>query len=234
MKKNLSIWLFAAVIISGNVCYGQGNAYAALYAQECIEAEAFYTEHRGLFEAAAWQTGCTPRFLFAIVAPELTQFHHLHNRLETYMLKVLYVQNGASYADFSIGYFQIKPSFVEQLEAYASADTFLKARYASCLFARPQERASRVERIDRLCSVEWQVTYLALFCEVVGRKFAIAFPTDEEKIRFYASAFNVGFRKPAHQIKAVHKASFPHFSTLKFNYADISVWFYNNPQIKLN
>lgn len=226
-------WIKPGVIFlcwwaGGAVCHGQGGDYAALYSKACGEARAFYASHRSLFEAAAHRAGFTPAFLFGIVAPELTQYGYLRNRLETYSLRVFYVQRGASYADFSIGCFQMKPSFVERLEGCLSSDTLLRAKYPLCLFADPGARASRVERIDRLNTAEWQITYLALFCETVRRRFGHqAFSSEEEALRFYASAYNCGFHKSEQQIKALaQQALFPHFSTQKFKYADISLLFY--------
>jgi hypothetical protein len=206
---------------------GQSN-YCSLYPEDCSKAQTFYSEHQSLFETAAQKTGLPARFLFAIVAPEFTQYSYLSNKIETYSLKVFYVQRGKAYSDFSIGCFQMKPSCIEQMEAYASADSLLKAKYSFCLFARPDERASRVERINRLNTVAWQIDYLALFCEIMQRQFAhLAFQTQEEKLRFYASAYNCGFHKSEQQIKETAlKALFPHFSKQKFKYADISVWFY--------
>ena len=140
----------------------------------------------------------------------------------------MYVQGGTVYANFSIGYFQMKPSFIERLEEYAAADTVLKTKYAACLFANPNERASRVARIDRLNTVEWQIIYLMLFCEMLQKQFEnVVFTNTEEQLRFYASAYNCGFHKSEQQIKETEqKALFPHFSRKKFKYSDIAVWFY--------
>ena len=206
----------------------QGNIYAALYPKDCQNAKEFYAQHKALFETAAHTVGLTPQFLFAIVAPELTQYSFLSNKIETYSLKVFYVQGGKPYANFSIGYFQMKPSFVELLEETAAADTHLQTKYATCLFDQPDKRAARVTRIDRLNTVEWQLTYLSLFCEILQKRFSnLAFATMEEQLGFYASAYNCGFHKSEQQIKeTAQKALFPHFSTQKFKYSDIAVWFY--------
>ncbi|MDR2407550.1 MAG: hypothetical protein LBE13_05510 [Bacteroidales bacterium] len=85
-----------------------------------------------------------------------------------------------------------------------------------------------MERIERLNTVEWQIKYLVLFCEMVNVRFGnLAFVSEEEKLRFYASAYNCGFYKLEEEIKATaQKALFPHFSTQKFRYADISLLFY--------
>jgi hypothetical protein len=222
-----------------------GQSYSEQYRQECAFAESFYKTYIKDFEQAAGSAGLPARFIFAVVAPELTQYSHLRNKLETYSLKVLYVQNGKAYADFSIGCFQMKPSFIERMEEYLLADSLLRVKYASCLFSAPEARTSRVERIDRLSTVKWQMTYLALYCETINRKFGnLAFSNEAEKLRFYASAYNCGFHKSEQQIKeTAQKSLFPHFSSVKYRYDDIALWFFrsrgkqyhgNSPPLKVD
>ena len=225
-NKHFLVWFllpFFAINVSA-----QGEIYCKEYEGDCQKTKAFFTKHKNELENAAKTCGLTAEFLFAVVAPELTQFSYLSNKLETYSLKVLYVQGGKSYSNFSIGYFQMKPSFVELLEEIAVADSNLKIKYATCIFDNPDERGSRVTRIDRLNTVEWQLTYLSLFCEIVQKRFSnLVFATAEEQLRFYSSAYNCGFHKSEQQIKETEqKALFPHFSRQKFKYSDIAVWFY--------
>jgi hypothetical protein len=230
MSTNYSktVFLFVFLLVVIGVGNAQHIAYVELYPKDCQNAKEFYIQHKSLFETAAGNTGLSPQFLFAIVAPELTQFSYLSNKLETYSLKVLYVQGGKSYSNFSIGYFQMKPSFVELLENAATKDTALKAKYATCLFDNSNERVARATRIDRLNTVEWQIIYLSLFCEILQKRFNnISFATTEDRLRFYASAYNCGFHKSEQQIKETEqKALFPHFSRQKFRYSDIAFWFY--------
>jgi len=114
------------------------------------------------------------------------------------------------------------------MEKYAASDTVLKIQYAACLFADPNSRQARVERIDHLNTLEWQIKYLTLFCALVNKRFeSVLFNSEEEKLRFYASAYNSGFHKTETQIRETEqKALFPHFSRKKFKYSDIAVWFY--------
>ncbi len=54
----------------------------------------------------------------SIVLPELIRWNALQDIMETTALELLYVEKGKDGADFSIGYFQMKPSFIENLENY--------------------------------------------------------------------------------------------------------------------
>jgi len=217
--------LFIAVLPA--CCFAQ-TSYPELYPKECEAARQFFTEHSKEFEQAGKDAGLGAEFLFAIVAPEISQFVHLSNKLETYSLRVMYVQGGRAYSDFSIGLFQMKPSFIEQMEESVAADDGLRAAFAECLFAEPDSRQARVERIERLNSIEWQMKYLTLFCKLVDKRFgSVAFANGRERLRFYASAYNAGFYRTESDIKKIgDKALFPHFSAQKFGYADVALWFY--------
>ena len=224
-NKRFFVWLFP--LFFAITASAQGEEYYRKYEKECLIAKAFFAEHKSKLDVAAQTCNLSPEFLFAIVAPEFTQFSYLSDKIETYSLKVFYVQCGKAYSDFSIGVFQMKPSFIEAMENYISADKSLKRKYKKFLFKKPNERQARVERVNRLGSVEWQIEYLALFCTIVNHKFAgTTFADEKEKLQFYANAYNSGFHRSEEALKTVQGACFPHFSFQKFRYADISVWFY--------
>ncbi|NDV46771.1 hypothetical protein D0T49_06895 [Paludibacter sp. 221] len=205
------------------------HPYARQYQYECDKALKFYTENKNLFRKAAEKTNLSPAFLFAIVAPEITQYHHLSDKIETYSLKVFYVQRGKEYSDFSIGCFQMKPSFVEQLENDLLLHDDLLPLYENCLFKDADSREARVERIERLSSAEWQTEYLALFCHLLSKRFAgKTFRTEKEKLQFYATAYNSGLQRTEEEIENISKKSlFPRFSPTKHSYAGIAYWFYS-------
>ena len=52
----------------------------------------------------------------SIIFPEFIRYSMFKDFLETEALKIGYVQFGAEAVDFSIGYCQMKPSFIEKLE----------------------------------------------------------------------------------------------------------------------
>lgn len=219
-------------LLSAILCPAQERAYHERYDAECQLALSFWVSHEAEFKAIGSKAGVSARFLFALVAPEISQFGYLSDRAQTYILKVMYVQRGKAYADFSIGRFQMKPSFIERLEQCLRAESTLCTLFPEVLFTAESERAEQAERIKRLESMEWQLVYLALFCRVVQQRFEhIVFADETEKLQFYANAYNVGFHLNASRLQQTQGAYFPHLSRQKYRYADISLWFYQNIQL---
>ena len=216
-------------LLSAILCPAQERAYHERYDAECQLALSFWVSHEAEFKAIGSKAGVSARFLFALVAPEISQFGYLSDRAQTYILKVMYVQRGKAYADFSIGRFQMKPSFIERLEQCLRAESTLCTLFPEVLFTAESERAERIKRLE---SMEWQLVYLALFCRVVQQRFEhIVFADETEKLQFYANAYNVGFHLNASRLQQTQGAYFPHLSRQKYRYADISLWFYQNIQL---
>lgn len=210
-------------------CIAQGRGYPETYASECREALSFWTAHKSEFKIAAERAGVPASFLFAIVAPEISQYGSLTDKAQTYALKTLYVQMGKGYADFSIGRFQMKPSFVEQLEQYIQSVDTLLVLFPEVRMTDKKGRSARVELVRRLEQQEWQMKYLALFCRVVQHRFRrMKFESEQEKLRFYANAYNAGFMLDGERLRRYKGAFFPHLAKQKFRYADVSLWFYEN------
>ncbi|MDL2261994.1 hypothetical protein LJC11_00640 [Bacteroidales bacterium OttesenSCG-928-I21] len=221
------IFISVAVLLNMSLF---SQTYQQQYSAECEEAIGFYRTHKAKFDAIALATGLDSRFLFSIVAPEVSQFSYLSNIAETYSLKVLYVQGGKNYSNFSIGYFQMKPSFVEGIEEFLKNNDNLKSKYQECFIKKDSERETRVERLKRLESIDWQFKYLSVFCDIVTYRFGNKeFDNDNEKLKFYAATYNSGFNKSKEHIEEMkEKSLFPHFSRNKYKYADIAVYFYEN------
>jgi hypothetical protein len=204
------------------------HPYITEYPYESRNTLRFYEQNRDKFDNSAKDVPVNGLFLFSIVAPEVSQYNFLRNKIETSSLKVLYVEGGTVYSDFSIGQFQMKPSFVETMEQNLLKYPDLKTAYSDCLFADPESRESRVSRVNRLNDTDWQLRYLSLFVELMKKRFASkVFANDEEKLKFYAAAYNVGFYKSAEEIEKIGKLKlFPHFGTTKYRYCEIALCFY--------
>ena len=57
----------------------------------------------------------------SIIFPEIVRYSALRDKVEISLLKTLYVNLGEDYADFSIGQFQMKPSFAEAIRRKADS-----------------------------------------------------------------------------------------------------------------
>jgi hypothetical protein len=169
---------------------------------------------------------------WAIVFPELLRWSALADLIQTSNLQSLYVQMGTGYSDFSVGRFQMKPSFAETLEG--DFNRLLtpeeQKRIRGGRFALEDTVENRRERVQRLTELEDQVRYLVIFFRVMDRLYAAeTWATNEEKVRFYAAAYNSGYRAGAARIRREAGRSRFHMSVLPsrpyYNYADIAADF---------
>lgn len=166
----------------------------------------------------------------AIVFPELVRYSALRDKMEITLLKTLYRNLGDDYADFSVGVFQIKPSFAEKIreEAYA-----LMGNKARALFKKPssfkEKRLYRASIIEDLEEPEKEFKYIIAFFKICEDRFSTGFHDDEAKIRFLATAYNTGFWKSEKEIKDISDRKFFNtklFKTENYPYADVSLFWY--------
>lgn len=160
--------------------------------------------------------------ILAIGFPEMVRHHLLQDFIETKVLEALYTRYGSTYADFSIGIFQMKPSFIENLEALVLR---YKLEKRHPILPKAQDStAQRQERIQNLQDFGRQLRYLYAFYEVAQKHFG---KTD---IAFLASAYNLGLQASVAEIQAWQKvAAFPKGrgkGRIAFVYGQISLEFY--------
>jgi len=173
--------------------------YAKIFGRSYAAALEFVRSHARLEEVFRdWDIPAA--FAWAIVFPELIRYSALADVLETGNLKVLYVQFGRGYADFSVGHFQMKPSFAETLERDFArlADDADRVRIGGTSFGRSDTVENRRARAGRLTDVAGQARYLAMFIRVMDKLYAgEIWDGDEARLRFYATAYNAGYRLSA-------------------------------------
>ena len=180
--------------------------------------------------------------MISIIFPELIRYSLFKDFFETKSLELGYVQYGAKLVDFSIGRFQMKPSFVETLEEYIIHSGLVVDGHARPLHNKYCEITAyedatitgiRKERIERLSSLDWQLIYLECFYDIISERFKdIKWQDDVEKLKFYATAYNHNFRASKQEIDKWNGAkTFPygvHYKGEQYSYSDISVYFYQN------
>ena len=138
--------------------------------------------------------------LIPIVYPECSRFSVISNVFESDILSYYYVQDGTKGADFSVGYFQMKPSFLEDLEAIISQDSNFTQYRSKFAYPKVSAKEIRTERLNRLFSETWQMEYLCVFVKYAKLKYKPS--EDISFLEFTASAYNYGFTKPQEEIIA--------------------------------
>lgn len=184
------------------------------------------------FELCSKLTSVSPKFLSAIVFPEIMRYSQLKDDFESESLKVLYVQLGDQYADFSIGKFQMKPSFAEQIEKLT--DSLLPKSISKELNLSYSASASdsvRQERVKRLLDVDWQQVYLTAFVLVCDHLYkGVEFEKELDKLQFYAAVYNGGFDKNKNWIdKRIERGESYLENGMpgnKFNYCAIATYYF--------
>ena len=174
------------------------------------------------------------RTALSVVFPEVIRFNSFSDFIETKTLEWVYVDYGAEKADFSVGLFQMKPSFVEKLEEVSKSTPSLFRPFADILsypatLSAPEIRRMRVTRLQ---SFETQISYAQVFLLICNDKFkSECFVNNTEKIKFFAAAYNFGFDKDVKDIKAwTTRKAFPYgvkFKGKQMIYSEVSANFYS-------
>ena len=146
--------------------------YAVLFGAKYAAAEEFLRQNSWISASLRLPPQET-RIALAVVFPEIIRFKSLEDKIQVRALKVLYVQYGRKYADFSVGHFQMKPTFTEQIERdYNRLFSAAEKKAAEIApFDTGDSSALRKERVVRLDDLHWQARYLRLFMMVMGKLY---------------------------------------------------------------
>jgi hypothetical protein len=225
---------FAAALVCAllTAAVVEAEDYAAVFGEKYSEAERF-------LRGNAWIAGALrlprteTRIALAVVFPEVIRFSALEDAIEVRGLKVLYVQYGRPYVNFSVGRFQMKPSFAEHLESdYARlARPEDRAALGIADFERGDTPELREKRVLRLDDVAWQVRYLRIFMLVMEKRYGrVSFSGPEDRLRFYATAYNVGYASGEAALRrAMNERRFHTellFPKTTYSYADVALSFF--------
>ena len=224
----MAIALFRPVYSGNNPDYRQefGSKYsdALKYIIEQSEWIPYFKDHH-----------IDPAFAVAVVFPEIVRYSVISDKIEIAGLQTLYVQYGAAYADFSIGRFQMKPTFAHAVEKdyYSFRKKIFKD--ISCKFDTADTPEARIARLKRLSTEEGQMTYLMLFIRIMEyRCKSFNWNSEEDKLRYFSTAYNFGYQKSKDNIvadmsrKSFHTGIFFGKYVKKYCYADISCDFLKN------
>jgi hypothetical protein len=207
--------------------------YAVLFGAKYAEAEKFLGQNSWISASLRLPPQET-RIALAVVFPEIIRFKALEDKIQVRALKVLYVQYGRKYADYSVGHFQMKPTFAEQIERdynrLFSAEEKTAAEIAP--FETGDSSRMRKERVVRLDDLHWQAQYLRLLMMVMDKLYGnLSFANDLEKLRFYATAYTTGYAQGEKTIRRMMLTRHFHvqlfFPKTRYSYADIALFYFN-------
>lgn len=208
-------------------------------------ANAYCDAHRAQWQEIWRQLDVPCDIAEAVVFPELIRYSALKDAVETASVSALYLNKGAQACDFSIGTFQMKPSFVEELEKRWMRSGM--ARRYNLFFDTKESRMARKVRINRMVDEQWQCVYLAIFLKMlyldygsvnkdgVHTQNGLDSLPRKEQVRLAATAYNRGcrwvnpgygplkeLRSKSHE-KHFHTALVPVRGTRRYVYADIAL-----------
>lgn len=210
----------------------QPSDYAEIFGNDWNRALVFLEENNGWIVPALAIFNIPYHEAVAVVFPELVRYSALLDKMETTMLKTLYRNLGDDYANFSIGVFQVKPSFAEEIHerVFAGSDRELKSLFRK-RSSFPNKRLYRASIISDLENPETELNYIIAFYLLCERRFGSEWPDTGSKIRFLATAYNTGNLKNRREIEEMTGKRF--FSTKLFkgetySYADVALFWYNH------
>lgn len=210
--------------------FAQNPNFAQIFGQKYKDALTFTQQHHATLTKGLKEYGISPHFGLAIVFPELMRYNPTRDAAETMGNRLLYVNFGDEYSNFSIGCFQMKPTFVEKLEKEVKEKAELAAFLPLSQYKSSDITEIRKERLNRLSQLTWQVKYLACFLTIIENRFPLLDKSMPEKVKFYATAYNRGFFvSEAEILKWTKKANFPdveHASGKLYVYGEIAAYFY--------
>jgi hypothetical protein len=219
--------LFTGLLKSG---FSQSINYANLFGDDWKKAMTFEKENRIWMEPLLVKNHISYPLAISIIFPELVRYSALQDKMEITLLKTLYVNLGEDYADFSIGQFQMKPSFAEMIRENApvvtGGNSEITFKYISDFDDIKDFRKSIISDLEDPKS---QINYLIIFIKICENKFKISRRDDLSEVKFLATAYNCGFDKNEEVIESMIDKKFFNtklFKTENYCYADISLFWY--------
>lgn len=210
-----------------------GNDYHAAV-RFVKEHKAQFVQHaQGLSGDSCLSEGDKARVFASVVFPEIVRHSRFKDFFETAAIEYGYVQGGRQVANYSIGSFQMRPSFVEDLEQYAQQTKLHKLYDQLRGFVSDTPREIRKERVERLRTLYWQMFYLYSFFRIAHQITPVKkFTSPEKYLRYMASLYNYGLTR---NTKAIHAWSrvkaFPmgsSFTGKQYSYAEVALFFFHH------
>jgi len=211
--------------------------YSQVFGTHWTDARQYVDGHHSEWTHIFEEFGIDSRIAEAIVFPELIRYNRWHDQLEKAAVNGLYVTRGTTGANFSVGRFQMKPSFAEEVEQ-AWNRSRLSSDYGFVFNLQANSEARR-SRIRRLSDVEGQCRYLSLFILLQFERLPqLRTLNSERQVAFLATLYNSSFSASWTALQRLIKQSrfhtdiIPTKLTEYYSYSDIAVAAYKELEEK--
>lgn len=229
-KINRILFVDFCILLSVGSTWSQSPDYKSIFGQHWDKANLFVAENRAWIEPKVKQYHVSYPEAIAIVFPELVRYSALRDKIEITLLKSLYINLGEEYANFSIGPFQMKPTFAEIIREKA---TWTMGNKSGRLFKTKSEyddiKSYRASIVSDLENPETQLIYLIAFIKICDSRFTLRLKDSPYRLKFLATAYNYGFWKTSVQIEKMFDEKYFRTTLMKtenYSYSDISLFWY--------
>ena len=205
--------------------------YRKVFGSNWVEAERYVSEHHDEWKQEFDLFGVDSRMAEAVVFPELIRYSMWKDEIERTAVNGLYVSKGREGANFSIGRFQMKPSFAEEVEQAWNRSSLSKEYGFSFNLADNNE--ARRSRVRRISTMQGQCRYLAIFIRLLQQRHPqLSQLSLKDQVCLLSTAYNRSFtaswnslRKMQHE-RHFHTDIIKTRSTRLYCYADIASAFF--------
>ena len=227
MKHIVLLWLL--LMMGSTTAFSV--SYPKVFGCDWTAAEHYVTECHEEWKQEFDLFGVDSRVAEAIVFPELIRYSMWQDEIERAAVNGLYVSKGREGADFSIGRFQMKPSFAEEIEQAWNCSSLSKEY--GFVFNLQQNNEARRSRIRRLSTMQGQCRYLAIFIRLQQQRHPqLQLLSQEKQVRILATAYNRSFSASWQSLYRMQHERHFHTDVIKtrytqlYVYADIAVAFW--------
>ncbi len=215
-----------------NAVFSQPVNYNEVFGSDWQKALQFVDENESWMRPLLGKHKISYPVAVAVIFPELVRYSALRDKMETAMLKTLYRNLGNDYADFSIGAFQVKPSFAEKIrEEMKSVPGWRAKQVFKKRSSYKNDREYRGAIVTELENTRSEFNYIIAFFKICEKYFPLAAESEAARIRFLATAYNTGFWKSKEEIEKMSELKFFNtklFKTENYSYADVSLFWYKH------
>ena len=201
--------------------------YQKVFGSDWTDAGRYVREHHEAWKQEFDLFDVDARLAEAIVFPELIRYSKWKDEIEKAAVNGLYVIKGKDAANFSVGRFQMKPSFAEDVErAWNSSPLAREYGFSFNLADNAEARRSRVHRLD---TETGQCRYLAIFIRLQQLRLPqLKQMSQKKQVRLLSAAYNGSFSASWQTLCRMQHERHFHTDVIKtrstrfYSYADIA------------